>query len=404
MSATPWKLARKHLLEHWVRSGLTMAALTVAFFLLCFLISIVTTINSAVKQSSGSRLIVQSAVSLFVQLPRDYQAKVASVPGVKSVSKFQWFGGYYREISNFFAQFAVDQDIFFNMYRKDFEIKEGPNGETGPAARPAALAALAADRRACIVGERLLEDFGWKIGDTIPLMGTIYQKRDRTAWEFKIIGSYRPLKTNVDDRTIFFRYDYLQEFLDNDQATGPDDIGVFNVTVEDGFDPPAVIAGIDRLFENGPQKTLTSTEAAFQAGFVSMLGNLPFFVGTIGGAVVFAVLFSVINTMMMAGRQRAHEAGILKALGFRDGALARLMLAESMLLSLAGGALGIGLALVTQAPLRIALGPRFPNYHGAPGTLAVAIATAALIGLIAGIAPSLMTLRLKPTEALRSEG
>jgi len=404
MSATPWKLARKHLREHWVRSGLTMAALTVAFFLLCFLISIVTTINSAVKQSSGTRLIVQSAVSLFVQLPRDYQAKIATVPGVKYVSKFQWFGGYYREISNFFAQFGVDQDVFFDMYRKDIEIKEGPHGETGPAARPAVLAALDADRRACIVGERLLDDFGWKIGDTIPLMGTLYQKRDRTAWEFKIVGSYHPLKTNVDNRTIFFRYDYLQEFLDNDLATGPDDIGVFNVTVGEGFDPPAVIAGIDRLFENGPQKTLTTTEAAFQAGFVSMLGNLPFFIGTIGGAVVFAVLFSVINTMMMAGRQRAHEAGILKALGFRDGVLARLMLAESLLLSLTGGALGIVLALVSQGPLRIRLGPRFPNYQVAPETLGIAIATAALIGLIAGIAPSLMTWRLKPTEALRSEG
>jgi putative ABC transport system permease protein len=150
--------------------------------------------------------------------------------------------------------------------------------------------------------------------------------------------------------------------------------------------------------------TKTTTEAAFQAIFVAMLGNLPFFVGTIGGAVVFAVLFSVVNTMLMAGRQRTPEVGILKALGFPDGAVSRLMMCESVLLSMTGGLLGIGLAVATQEPLRQVLGQNFPGYKITPVTIGIGLGVSLGIGIIAGIGPAIMTARLKPTDALRSEG
>src|SRR5262245_12686639 len=213
---TPWILARRQLRAHWLRTGLTVAALVVALFLFCFLISTVTTLHSAVSQSATDRVIVQSAVSLFVALPIDYQPKIDQVPGVEVSSKFQWFGGYYQKPENFLAEFGVDHERFLDMYTAEMEIAEGPGGIKGPGARQAVIDAMKAERRAIVIGEGLAADktFGFKVGDTIPLIGTIFGKSDGSAWEFVVVGTYHPLKSNFDDRTCFFRYDYLQETLE----------------------------------------------------------------------------------------------------------------------------------------------------------------------------------------------
>jgi len=218
------------------------------------------------------------------------------------------------------------------------------------------------------------------------------------------VGSYRPLKSNMDDATMWFRYDYLTEMLDSGLAQGPRGVGVFSSNVAPGHDPAQVIAEIDVLFENGPQVTMTSTEAAFQASFVGMLGNLPVFLGTIGGAVVFAVIFSVVNTMLMSARQRLREVGLLKALGFGNGAVARLILGESLLLAVVGGAAGTALAVLLAEPMRHASGGFLPTYHVAASTPQAALAIALGIGLVAGITPALLAAAMRPTEALRSDG
>jgi putative ABC transport system permease protein len=403
---TPWVLARRHLRTHWARTGLTVAALVVALYLFCFLVSLVTTLHDSVKSAATNRVIVQSAVSLFVALPIDYQAKIEQVPGVAAITKFQWFGGYYQEQANFLAEFGVDHDKFFDMYDQEVEITEGPGGVTGPGARQAVIDAMAADRRACVIGEGLVRDpdFGFAIGQTVPLMGTIFPKSDGSAWEFNVVGVYKPLKGNMDDRTIWFRYDYLWETLQAGAAGGPRGVGVYSVNIAPGHDPATVIADIDALFAGGPQRTMTTTEAAFQAAFVSMMGNLPFFVGTIGGAVVFAVMFSVVNTMLMSARQRTHEIGILKALGYSDGALSRLLLGESMMLTILGGGLGLLLAFVTADGLRKGFGSYLPTYTVQPGTLLIGLGITLGIGVIAGLAPAILAGRLLPTAALRSEG
>jgi len=368
VSRTPWLLARRHVVTHWIRTGLTLGSM---------------------------------AVSLFVDLPRDCQAKVAGVDEVAQVCKFQWFGGYYQDRSNFFGQFGVDPELFFEMYAKDLKIVEGP-ADRAPdeTVHQASVRAMLADRRSTVVGSRLAKDFGWKVGDTVQIIPTIFQKVDGSAWDFLVVGIYEPLRSNVDDRTMWLRYDYLQEGLDAGTVTGPRGVGTFSVNLKPGAD---AAAAIDAIFENGPQRPRTTTEAAFQAAFVSMMGNVPLFVATIGGAVVFAVFFSVINTMLMAGRQRVHEVGILKALGFANSVIGRLMLGEAVVLGLVGGGLGILLAIGTESGMRAMLGTFLPNYAVQPFTLVWAAGLALLVGLVSGIAPALTLVRLRPTEAMRAE-
>jgi len=406
MSATPWVLARRHPRVHWVRSSLTVFAMGLSFFLLCFLVSLLTTLNSAVSQASSERLFMQSSVSLYVDLPRDYQPKIRATPGVADMTPFQWFGGYYQKPENFLGEFGIVPDSFFPMYERELRIVEGPGGVTGEAAHEAVVAAMRADRRACLIGADLARDakFGWKVGDTLPLIGTIFQTADHSAWEFNVVGIYEPLRSNVDGRTIWYRHDYLLEMLDSGQATGPDGIGAFAIQLETGADAATVIAALDGQFENGPQRTRTSTEAAFQASFVSMMGNVPKFVSIIGGAIVVAVFFAVINAMLLAGRQRVGETGILKALGFSDGAIGRSMMGEAALLTGLGVLLGVLMTKGSEAGFRAGLGTFLPNYSVTNATLVMGVVALGLVGLISGLVPALLLARLRANDALRHEG
>ncbi len=391
---------------HWVRSALTVFAMGLSFFLLCFLISLLTTLNAAVSQASSERLFMQSSVSLYVDLPRDYEPKIRATPGVADATPFQWFGGYYQKPENFLGEFGIVPESFFPMYAREMRIVEGPGGVTGDAAEAAVIAAMRADRRACLIGADLVKDakFGWKVGDTVPLIGTIFQKTDGSAWDFNVVGVYEPLRSNVDGRTVWFRHDYLTEMLDADEASGPDGIGAFAIQIEQGADAATVIAALDSQFVNGPQRTLTSTEAAFQASFVSMMGNVPKFVSMVGGAIVIAVFFAVINAMLLAGRQRVGETGILKALGFTDAAIGRAMMGEAALLTLLGVLLGLLLTKGSEVGLRAGFGTFIPNYSVTGQTLGIGIAALAVVGLISGAVPALMLARLRTNQALRHEG
>lgn len=404
MSATPWILSTRHPRVHWIRSSLTVFAMGLAFFLLCFLVSLLTSLNSAVTQASSARLFMQSSVSLYVDLPRGYEAQIRGVDGVADVTPFQWFGGYYQSSENFFAQFGVKPESFFPMYEREMEIVEGPGGVKGEAARPAVMEAFRADRRACLIGGAMSKKYGWKVGDTVPIIGTIFQLEDGTAWEFVVVGIYEPLKSNVDGLTLWFRFDYLTEMLDAELANGPDGCGAYAINLGPGADSAKVIAAVDGLFTNGPQRTTTTTEGAFQAGFVSMMGNVPMFVAMIGGAIVIAVFFAVINALLLAGRQRVAETGILKALGFSDGAIARSMLGEAALLTAQGIALGLLLTKGMEAGIRSSLGVMIPNFAVADRTLLLGVGALLMVGAVSGLAPALLLARLRPTQALRNEG
>lgn len=383
-----FKLVRRYLGKHKVRSSLTIGSLVVALFLLCMLRSLVVALDAGVRGAKRDRLVVQSAVSLFVDLPQSYQSKIAAVEGVETICKWQWFGGRHPTEEAFFAQFAVDMADLPKLY-PEIAIVEG------------SFADVAAERRGCVVGRTLADTFGWKLGQSVPLLGTIFEGPPGDGWQFVVKAIYEPTSSAVDGNTMFFHWDYFEETVESTMGMTPGTGTYFLRTAPDA-DQVAIAATVEQLFDNGPQRVTCSTEAEFQAQFVSMVGNVPFFVSAIGGGVLIAIVLACINTMLMAFREQLHDAGIMKALGFTDGSVAGLMLTESLLLCGLGGFGGIALAKLTEPALRAGLGSMFPGYEVTSTTLLMAAALTLGIGLVAGVVPALRARALRVVEALRS--
>jgi putative ABC transport system permease protein len=381
-----FRLVWRNLTRRPLRSSLTVLSLVVAIFLICALRTLITTLSAGVENADSRRLAVMSATGLFVELPIKYQAAIDAIPGVELTTKFQWFGGYYRSQRNFFAQFAVDPQTMLQMY---------PECQVTEAEQQVFLR----ERTSCLIGRQLAEDFGWKVGDTIPIIGALHPHPDDKAWEFQVAGVYRSDVPNFDNRTLFFHWDYFEETLK--QGGVPPGVGVFSIRVAKGADIPQVIAAVEQTFHDSEQRVDCATEAEFQRQFVTMFGNIPLFVGWIGSGVVLAILLACVNTMLMAVREQTIDIGIQKALGFTDASMFGLLIAQSLFLAGLGGGLGLFLAWSLQGFLADQLGAFLPGFviHGS--TFAIAAAIAVGIGLVAGIVPARQASRLRCVQALR---
>jgi putative ABC transport system permease protein len=386
----PWRLVWKNLLGHKLRSVLTLGSLVVAVFLICVLRTLIVGMSAGVGGAAANRLVVQSAVSLFVDLPLAYQGKIEQVKGVVRTTKFQWFGGIYQEPSNFFAQFGVDHDAFFEAYPEVVLVQGTPED-------------FKRTRTACIIGDTLAKKYGLTVGSKVPIQGTIFVRNGGAAWDFEVAGVYHSSSANVDNNTLFFHFDYLRETLEQGGASGPEGAGVFMLKLAPGTDPERVQRALDALFHNGPQRVQTTTEAEFQRQFVSMIGSVPTFLTSIGGAVLFAIFLAVLNTMLMAGRERTRDVGIMKALGFSDDVMFTLLMSESLLLCGLGGALGVGLAVFTAQGFGDALVQMVPVYDVGPETIGLGLGLAITLGLVAGLAAALRASRLPVVQAIRPE-
>lgn len=382
----PFKLVWRNLLRRPLRSILTMLSIAVAIFLICGLRTLVTTISSGVQHANSRRLAVMSSTGLFAELPLHYQAEIERVPGVEMTTKFQWFGGYYRSMQHFFAQFAVDPETMFDMYP---ECKV-------PAEQ---VEAFRRQRTGCIIGDRLVKEFGWKIGDTIPIIGALHPHPEDRAWEFQVAGIYHSDVPSFDNRTLFLRWDYFEETLR--QGDQPPGVGVYSIRVEPGADVPRIIADVEEAFRESEQRVDCITEAEFQRQFVTMFGNIPLFVGWIGTGVVLAILLASINTMLMAMREQSRDIGIQKSLGFTDGSMFALLATQALLLCLVGGGFGIVLAWAAQPVIADWMAQMFPGFSITAGTYAIAAAVTLGIGLAAGALPAHRARRLRCIEALR---
>jgi putative ABC transport system permease protein len=377
-----------------LRTLLTTLSVAVALFLFSALGGVLDTLSDSIRIGSETRIITRNAIALVFPLPLSHLERIRAVPGVRSVSWSNWFGG--RDPvnpRNFFPQFAVDAATFFPMYAKDVDIVQAtPSTGTVPPGVDPKLASFLEERTACVVGEDLLRKQGWKLGQTIRLDGTIYPG----SWEFTIRAVYRPKSKSFYGESMYFDWKYLYE--NSGRRAG---VGVYYLSLDDPGRAADVARQVDRLFENSSAATHTESEQAFQAGFVSFYGNLPFVIRIIGLAVVFAILLVAANTMAMAVRERTAEVAVLKTLGFGDGTVFRIVLAEGALITLGGGLLGALLAKLLIDTSGYNAGGLLPPMRVHWSTVAAAVAASVVVGAASGLLPAWQASRMRIVDALR---
>ncbi len=384
-----------NLMRNKLRTVLTTLSVFVALFLFCALRGLTDTLADSIQVGSEQRLVTRNKISLVFPLPMSQLEKIKGVPGVKTVSWSNWFGALDPvDTRDFYAQFAVDAQTYFPMYARDIRIVHGspvPEGTAVPAGMDPGLAGFMADRTGAVVGEHLFIRKKWKLGQTIHLNGTIYPG----DWPFTIRAVYRPGVRAMDAETIFFHWDYLYERSGRNAQ-----VGIYNLDLSDPSRASAVVKAVDGMFENSDTPTHTETERAFQAGFISMLGNIPFVIRVIGFAIAFAILLVAANTMMMAIRERTNEFAVLKTLGFQDSSLFVMVVLEALIITLVGGVAGAVLAksALESGGFRI---PGFPPIFVHWETVALGVGLAAAMGAISGILPAWQASKLKIVDALR---
>lgn len=366
------------------RTFLTVFSIAIALFLFCTLRTVITSFEASLRASDATRLVVRHAASLVFPLPLAYKDRLTQVPGITGVSYGNWFGGYYQDPKNQFAQFAMDVPTFLDLFPE-------------VVLRPDEIEAFRSERTACIIGRSLARKYGWKLGDRIPIVGTIFPGE----WQFIVRGIYIGNTKDIDENTLFFHWDYLNESLPEVRRS---QVGIYWLRIASSGLASDVSRRVDALFQNSPQPTKTETEKAFQAGFISMIGNVQLLLTIIGSAIVFAIMLVTINTMMMAARERTAEVAVLKTLGFTDGLILRLVGCEALLLSLLGGILGCGLAAVVFHESDFTAGGFFPNFRVLPETVGFGLLLATVMGVLSGIVPALQAASLRIASAIRKVG
>src|SRR5215469_12322094 len=379
-----------HLRQNWIRTASTAGAIAVCIFLFCTLQTFVASLHGSVNQGP-TRLITGNNISRFYSLPNAYEARIAAVSGVKRIAAANYFGGM-RDSNNpdsEFANFAVEAESFLAMY-PEYMLTEKQRQ------------AFLADQHGAIVGRALAAQFRWKAGDTIQLTSNIY--RTATPYEFAISAIYETDQTRypgTDESTLFLHYKYL------DEATGRRaGVRTYRVEIADPQQAGAISHAIDALFENSDAQTHTETEAQYRANAGVLAGNLVLLLNGIGLIVMFTLLLVTANTMSMAVRERRTEIGVLKALGFSSTLVLMLILAEGALLGLCGAATGLLLSrfLFESLPAVPVIGEvvsRFPRMGVPPVIASAGVLLGTLVGLMAGLFPSVSAYRARIVELLQ---
>ena len=372
-------LVLKNLFRKKTRAVLTIGSIAVALFLYGLLVTIQTALSQGVQVAGADRLVVRNRTSLIMPLPYSYQQRLLQIPHVKTVTFANWFGGVYQDEKNFFPQFAIDTETWRKVY-PEYQV---------PADQ---WAAFLADREGAIAGASTAKKFGWKVGDRIPIQGTIWPG----TWEFNLQGIYQGERPEDDTSQFWFHWSYLDER----RPWGKGSVGWYVVQIDSPDDAAEVAKAIDERFANSPWETSTETERSFAAGFANQVGNIRLIVLSIGAVVMFTLLLVTGNTMAMAVRERTAEVGVLKTLGFGDITVLILVLTESVLLALLGGTVGLGLAKAFT--LRgDPTGGMLPLFYLAPEKIAIGLGLALAVGLLAGLVPALTAMRLTIVNALR---
>ncbi len=370
------------------RSILTVGAILLPLFVICIMGTLLRTLDSDPTGGRGMfRLMTRHKVSLTSWLPSSHFEKIKQVPGVKECVRMQWFGGQYVDHSpqNMFARFSVtDPDAFLAVF-DEAKIVAGSAEE------------WKGDKSGVMVGELLLKKYGWKLGGKLPLKGDIYP----VSLDLTIRAVFKA----PDETGIYFHHSYIEEALPRVKGY----VGWFWMKAESVESIPGIMKTIDDLFENSPFPTKTETEKEMQNGFVSMLGNVKLLVTSIGTIIVCVILLIAGNTMAMAARERVTEIAVLRTLGFQKNTILGMILSESLVLSLFGGLLGVGIFVVffpafRQGLLYSPMGGFAAGMKLFPEIVLLGFGVTVVVGLLAGVVPAIRSAQRSIPDGLRQVG
>lgn len=367
------------------RTLLTIGSVAVAFLLLGILVVVARAFTLGVDLSGADRLMTINKVSLIQPLPVAYSSRIRAVEGVAGATHATWFGGTYQDPKHFFAKFPVVPEEYFAIYSDLFELPDE------------AMERWLRTRDGVVVGRGIAERFDWQVGDRVPIIPDIWQKKGGGPWELEVVGIYDVKEAGADNTQLLMRYDYFDEA----RAFGEGLVGWYIVQIADSSRAAEVAERIDEQFANSSAETKTSTERAFVQAFANQIGDI----GLISAGILIAVFFTILlvagTTMAQSVRERVGEIGALKAMGFSDRSVLGLVLAEACVISFCGAALGLGLAMLMIPGLAKAVQDYLVLAQLPLPSLALGAGIALLLGLVAGGPPAIAAMRLQVADALR---
>ncbi|MDP2239439.1 MAG: FtsX-like permease family protein [Burkholderiales bacterium] len=380
------KLILRNALRHKLRTGLTMLGIIVAVLAFGLLQTVVDAWYAGAQSASSARLVTRSSISLMFPLPLSYEGRIRGVAGVQAVARTNWFGAIYREPRNFFAQFAVS-DNYLDLY-PEFVLPDDQRQ------------AYLRDRKGCLIGRQLADQYGFKVGAVLPLRGTIYPGN----WEFVVRGIFDGVDETKVTRQMLFHWEYFNETLKQRTPRRGDQVGVYVLGIDNPDNAAAISRAVDQTFSNSLAETLTETEQAFQLGFVAMSNEIIAAIRVVSYVVILIIMAVMANTMAMSARERSAEYATLKVLGFGPGFIALLIFGESFAICAIGGVLGVAATAPAAALFKDLAGNVFPIFQVSSHTLLLQTACMLLIGIAAAIVPAIRASRIRIVEGLRAIG
>ena len=378
----------RNLLRRKFRTFFTMGAIFFAFLLFGVLMAIRAAFSMGVEMAGQGRLMVIDKVSIINPLPASYEARIRLIPGVTDTTHANWFGGYYQNVRNQFATFATEPESWLRIYAKEFELPEDQKK------------AFIADRTGAIVGADTARKYGFKVGQRVPIQGTIYRRPDGGPWEFTIDGIYDSKIKGADKTNLIFNYQYLRETIP-EQSGFRDRYNWYVFTIDNPERAPEIAAKIDAMFVNSPSETKTNTEKAFVSDFSKQVGDIGKIMMWIVAMEMFTILLVSGNTMAQAIRERTNELAVLKTLGFNEGLILTMVLLESLAIALIGGGLGLGLSYVLITATGDPTHGLLPAFYFPVPQLIAGVGLVLGLGLASGFLPAWQASRLRIVDALR---
>ena len=381
------KLLIRNAFRHKLRTSLTILGITIAILAFGLLRTVISAWYAGVEASAANRLVTRNSISLVFSLPLSYKDKIRQIDGVKMVSWGNWFGGIYIEEKNFFPNFAVEPKTYLELY-PEFMLP------------PDQMSAVLRDRKAAVAGRKLAEKYGWKIGDSVTLKGTIFPGN----WEFVLKGIYKGRDKGTDETQFFFHWEYLNESLKKTTPSRADQVGFYMIGIHNPAMAAPISVAVDRSFQNSLAETLTETERAFNLSFVAMTDAIVIAIQAVSFVVIIIILAVTANTMAMTARERIGEYAVFKTLGFKGWHIAGLIFGESYVITLSGTVLGILLTFPAAEAFGDAMSQYLPVFLVDPDTILMDFAAGVAVGTLAAVMPTWRAVTIRIADGLRRIG